>query len=53
MTTTTTRNWRDMVLEADKDFEEESKHPIVYKWPEGHERRDPGADGGPYANPVP
>lgn len=48
----TTYNWRDLVLKADPDFEFEGRHPLVYLWDRGNERRDPGDDGGPYANPA-
>lgn len=46
----TVHSWRDLVLQADPDFHFESKHPIVYRWPKGNERRD---GEGPYANPAP
>ena len=49
MTTTREIDWRSLVMKADgKDYTFERDHPVVYKWPLGNERRDPGADGGPY-----
>jgi len=38
----TERSFLDMVREADKDWDKERLHPVVYEWPSGHERRDPG-----------
>ena len=46
----TTHNFRALVVAADKQFEFEGRHPVVYLWPRNNERRDPGDQGGPYAN---
>ena len=48
MTTTSTYNWLDLILAVDDDFYEQSNHPLVYLWPEGHERKDAGGGAGIY-----
>ncbi len=51
MTTTREIDFRHLVMLAEgKDYIKERDHPVVYKWPLGNERRDPGADGGPYGD---
>jgi hypothetical protein len=46
----TTKSFLDMVRAADPEFDYEGKHHVCYEWPQGNQRRDPGAGGGPYAN---
>lgn len=41
MTTSTTRSWRSIVEEADKDFRKESTQPVAYKFSNGREFRQP------------
>lgn len=46
MTTTRTIDWRTLVRKADRDFDQESRRPVVYETSNGRQFREKGS--GPY-----
>ena len=51
MATTTQRSIHELVRRADKDFDFESQHPIVYRFSRNNDKRDKGADSAIYNRP--
>lgn len=45
---TRTLSWRDQCRRADPDFDEESRRPVVYRFPKSKEKREDTANSGAY-----